>query len=187
MRLPHILSLSLSIVLLAACSEPDDPIIPNEEEVITTLQLTLIEQGGNDTLYFQFKDLDGDGGNAPTFTIDTLMANKIYSGHLELLNEQNTPADTITSEIEDEAEEHQFFYQTDVTTLTIGYADSDMDGNPIGLATTFETGNDTTQAGTLTITLRHEPNKFAAGVASGDISNAGGETDIEVNFNIYVR
>ncbi|MFT7376933.1 MAG: hypothetical protein ACI88Z_000758, partial [Sphingobacteriales bacterium] len=56
---------------------------------------------------------------------------------------------------------------------------------PLGLQTTITTtdvGN-----GTLTVILRHEPNKSASGVANGDISNAGGETDIEVTFNITVQ
>ncbi|HBK71516.1 MAG TPA: type 1 periplasmic binding fold superfamily protein, partial [Flavobacteriaceae bacterium] len=35
--------------------------------------------------------------------------------------------------------------------------------------------------------LRHEPNKSASGVSDGDITNAGGETDIEVIFNITVQ
>jgi len=40
--------------------------------------------------------------------------------------------------------------------------------------------------GGLRITLRHEPNKTAAGVQNGDITNAGGETDIEVTFTFEV-
>ena len=35
--------------------------------------------------------------------------------------------------------------------------------------------------------LRHEPDKSAAGVSSGDITNAGGETDIEVSFNVIIE
>ena len=42
-------------------------------------------------------------------------------------------------------------------------------------------------SGTITVTLRHEPNKDAAGVSSGDIANAGGETDIEVTFNVEIQ
>ena len=41
--------------------------------------------------------------------------------------------------------------------------------------------------GTLKVTLRHEPNKSAAGVVGGDITNAGGETDIEVEFPIVIE
>ena len=38
-----------------------------------------------------------------------------------------------------------------------------------------------------TITLRHEPAKTATGVSGGDITNAGGETDIEVVFDVTVE
>ena len=40
--------------------------------------------------------------------------------------------------------------------------------------------------GTITVILRHEPDKDASGVSNGDITNAGGETDIEVVFNVEV-
>ena len=36
--------------------------------------------------------------------------------------------------------------------------------------------------GQFTVTLRHEPDKSAQGVSAGDITNAGGETDIEVSL-----
>ena len=35
-------------------------------------------------------------------------------------------------------------------------------------------------SGELQVVLRHEPDKFGANVSAGDITNAGGETDIEV-------
>jgi hypothetical protein len=35
--------------------------------------------------------------------------------------------------------------------------------------------------------LRHEPNKDALNVASGEITNAGGETDIEVSFPVTIK
>jgi len=39
----------------------------------------------------------------------------------------------------------------------------------------------------VTITLRHEPAKDATGVSDGDITNAGGETDISVNFPVEIQ
>ncbi|MFT6148889.1 MAG: hypothetical protein ACJAUH_001575, partial [Saprospiraceae bacterium] len=86
---------------------------------------------------------------------------------------------------EEEAEEHQFFFQTTLNDLEVIYDDQDADGNPIGLTTTVTTGNSDT--GTITIILKHEPNKSAAGVINGDITNAGGETDIEVTFGVDVQ
>jgi len=37
------------------------------------------------------------------------------------------------------------------------------------------------------VTLRHQPDKGAIGVSDGDITNAGGETDIEVLFDVIIE
>ena len=81
--------------------------------------------------------------------------------------------------------EHQVFFSTSVSGMTISYNDMDDDGNPLGLSSIVNTS--TADNGTLTIILRHEPAKDADGVSDGDITNAGGETDIEVTFNIDVE
>lgn len=174
----------LTSLFWASCKKKTTT-VPNEEEVITTLRYTLTPNGGGSTVVLSFKDLDGDGGNAPVITGDTLMAGKTYTGTLELLNETVTPADTITQEIKDEDEEHQFFFKSTVSNLTVAYSDSDSNGKPVGLSSTLTTGSAST--GNLTITLRHEPNKSAIGVSGGDITNAGGETDIEITFPVIVQ
>lgn len=102
-----------------------------------------------------------------------------------MFNEVETPRENITTEIQEEDEEHQFFFQSNVDDLTIAYTDQDDDGNPVGLNTSLTTGEPS--SGSITIILRHEPNKTASGVSSGDIANAGGETDIEVVFPIDVE
>ncbi len=182
----HLAILPLAALAFAGCKEePDDPIIPNEEEFISTVKLELIEAQTNDTLWFQFTDLDGDGGNDPVISIDTLSTGSIYQANLYLLNETETPADSIHNEVEEEGLEHQVFFQFSSNDLSISYSDSDTDGNPIGLETEWETNNETQTI--LTLTLRHEPNKDAPGVADGDISQAGGETDVEVDFPIYIK
>tara|TARA_B100000768_G_scaffold124564_1_gene115273 strand:- start:2824 stop:3393 length:570 start_codon:yes stop_codon:yes gene_type:complete len=163
--------------------KPVDPTIPNQEEVITTLNLTLTPDTGA-IVVFSFQDLDGDGGNAPIQSSDTLQSNTAYSAVLELLNETETPAEDITAEIDAEGVDHQFFFQSTVGGLSVEYTDMDANGKPIGLATTITTVD--SGLGTLGIVLRHEPNKDANGVMSGDITNAGGETDIEVTFDVIV-
>ena len=80
---------------------------------------------------------------------------------------------------------HQFFYQVTVNGLDVAYDDMDDDGNPIGLLTTLTTNG--VGAGTMTVVLRHEPDKNAVGVSTGNIANAGGETDIEVTFDVDVQ
>jgi hypothetical protein len=65
------------------------------------------------------------------------------------------------------------------------YTDSDSSGRPIGLTFNYVSGNAGT--GNLTVTLRHMPNKAAAGVAAGDITNAGGSTDVQVQYPITIN
>lgn len=173
---------SLITVTFVSCSN-DDPSPVNEEEVITTVRVTLVN-GGN-TITLQSQDLDGDGPNAPVVTVSgNLDTNTTYTGTIEFLNELENPAEDITLEVEEEGTEHQVFYQLSNNLGTITYTDTDTNGNPVGLTFNFETGN--AGSGTLTVTLRHEPIKTATGVSSGDITNAGGETDVEVSFPITV-
>lgn len=170
-------------VLLSSCKK-DDPDIPNEEEVITTLQFLLTPVGGGTDKTLVFTDLDGDGGNAPVITADDLEAGTTYMAEIVLLNETESPAEIISEEVLDEAEEHQFFFISTVPDLAVTYDDADANGNPIGLACTVQTG--AVGSGSLTIILRHEPDKDAPGVSGGNPDNAGGETDIEVTFGVNV-
>ena len=173
----------LPFVALALFScDPVDPVDPNEEELITTVTVTLV--GPTSTATLSYVDIDGDGGMAPVITVDSLEANTVYEGSLELLNEAETPAEDITVEIFDEAEEHQFFFAS-TGESTFSYDDQDNDGNPVGLLFDLTTGTSGTED--YTITLRHEPAKSASGVSDGDITNAGGETDIEVVFEVIVK
>ena len=178
-----ILALLISIALIFSACKPD-PVDPHEEELITTVIYTLTPDGGGSTVTLTWKDLDGDGGDPAVITGGTLAANTTYTGAIELLNESETPAEDITEEIMEEDEEHQFFFQTDIADLTIAYNDVDADNNPVGLSSILTTGAAGT--GSITIILRHEPAKDATGVSDGDITNAGGETDIEVSIPVDV-
>ena len=173
-----------TLVLFSSC-EKDDPEVVNEEEVITTLTYTLTPENGGIPVVLSFRDLDGEGANIPTIEGGTLQANTTYIGSIVLLNETETPAENITLEIEEEDQDHQFFFAvTNGLDASVTYNDSDGI-NPIGLSTKMRTNQPST--GKLKITLRHEPNKSAAGVKDGNIANAGGETDIEVEFDVTVE
>lgn len=172
-------------IILSSSSCEKTPQIPNEEELVTTVRLTLTPAtGGGGAVLFSWEDLDGDGGTAPVIQANQLKANTVYNGSLELLNKSVSPAHDIAQEVKDEAAQHQFFYQKHLANLTVAYADQDANGKPLGLKTTITTGAPSN--GHLTIILRHEPNKSATGVASGDITNAGGETDISTEFPVEV-
>lgn len=181
-NLTKALFLATASIFLASCSDDDNGPV-NEEEVITTVITTLTN--GSTTITLTSRDLDGDGPNDPLVTVSgNLTANTVYNGETTFLNELDTPADNITTEVEEEGEEHQIFYQIPASLGTIGYTDFDVNAKPVGLTFTYTTGNAGT--GNLTVTLRHLPNKSAAGVAAGDITNAGGATDAQVSFPIVI-
>ena len=56
------------------------------------------------------------------------------------MNEAESPAEDITEEISTEALEHQFFFASSINDLNVAYADTDDEGNPLGLASTVTTG-----------------------------------------------
>lgn len=179
----------LSIMAIAAitfnsCSNDDnapDPV--NEEEVITTVIVTLVPESGN-TITLTSRDLDGDGPDAPVITVSgPLNAGSVYNGNIQFLNELENPVEDITDEIAEEDDEHQVFYSVTGGVGTITYTDSDANGNPVGLSFSLATSANPTN-GIINVTLRHLPSKDAAGVSEGDITNAGGETDVEVSFNV---
>lgn len=177
------LLLSATALLAFSCSNDDNGPV-NEEEVITTVTTTLT--GGGQVITLTSRDLDGDGPNAPVITVSgNLIANTTYTGTVSFLNETVSPADNITVEVEEEGVDHQIFYQLPAALGTVTYTDLDLNGKPIGLTFTLTTGNAGT--GNLTVTLRHLPNKSATGVATGDITNAGGATDASVTYPVTVN
>lgn len=179
------LFLAVFALAFVACDD-DDTVVPVEEELITTATVTLTPQGGGDAVVLNWVDLDGDGGNAPVITGGTLAANTVYTGDIQVLNETENPAEDITEEIEEEDEEHQFFFSVSGgLNATTAYTDADADNNPIGLAFTLTTGD--ASSGDFTVILRHEPDKGAAGVKDGDITNAGGSTDVEAVYPVTIQ
>ena len=179
----YFLATVLFTILLASCSKDNEtPEAVNEEELITTLKVTLVPVSEGNTIVLTTRDLDGDGPNEPVVTVSSnLTAGVTYNGTIELLDETKSPADNITEEVEEEADEHQFFYTIgsglDVTATATNL---DSEGNLLG--TEFELTANTASSGSLTFTLRHEPTKPNDG-----LSSAGGETDIEASFSITVE
>lgn len=177
---------------LTACKK-DDPTPPtggapppNEQEVITTLKLHFTSPDSTDQREWIWRDLDGDGGNAPVITTVPLAANSTYLVRMEVLDESNpNDVEDITEEILEEDAEHQFFFIVTDANATIQYTDQDGNGNPLGVASLWSLG--VASNGSVTVILRHELDKDAPGVSTGDITNAGGDTDIEVSFPLILE
>lgn len=162
-----------------------EPEMSTPPEFITTLIYTLTPVNGGDPVILTYRDLDGDGGDAPIVTSGALAANLRYSGSVRLLDESVLPAIDVTLEIDEEGDDHQFFFSSNITGLSVSYADTDDNGNRFGLLSNLTTNN--AGNGTLMVTLIHEPEKFAASVSNGDVTNAGGQIDIEAKFDIVVQ
>ena len=182
-KLKFIAMAIFAIVLLNSCSDDDDtPEAVHEEEVITTMTITLTPSGGGTAVTLKTQDLDGDGPNAAVISVSgNLTAGVAYNGAIELLNETESPAEDITEEVEEEGDEHQFFYTVgsglDATTA---YTNFDGNGNNLGTEFTLTAG--AASSGNLTFTLRHEPTKPNTG-----LSDAGGETDIAATFSVTIQ
>ena len=178
----------VALLALSSCSKDDTPPV-NEEELITTVTAVFTPQGGGTTVTLLYKDLDGDGLNALNEVTGNFVQNKTYDGAVTFKNEAADPIEDITPEIITEGDEHQLFYEKTGTlnAFTYGTASSnfDVNGKPIGLQSVFTTTG--AASGTLKITLKHLPNKSGVNVAAGDITNAGGNTDVEVVFNLTVQ
>lgn len=187
-----ILILITSIILfgsVVSCKKekdpsPSDPVNPNESELITTLMLIITDPSmDKDTVYF--RDLDGEGGNAPTIETINLINGTSYSCEVVLLDETKNPADTISEEVAEEADVHQFFYSvSNGLPLSASYASGDVDVNgvPLGLFPQLETAG--TGSGSLTIILKHQGDDKPD---SGQGDAALGDTDIEVTFPVSIN
>jgi hypothetical protein len=155
---------------------------PNEEELITTVRVKLTDKTGGAVSTFEFKDLDGEGGAAPTkFDEIVLGKGKIYDCALEILNESVSPAENITAEILAEANDHQFYFTATDGLVAVTNLNNDGKGLPVG-TTSLWTASGNTGTGTLTLTLKHKP-----GVkASGDAVTVG-ETDIALSYRLKIQ
>ncbi|MFT3886224.1 MAG: type 1 periplasmic binding fold superfamily protein [Flavobacteriales bacterium] len=164
---------------------PSTPAPEHENEVITTVRLTFEDQGTGPDKVWQFRDIDGDGGAPGVITADTLLPNATYHATLLVLNESVSPVDTTSNEVLELGTLHQFFFQVSGANVAFAYADTDANGKPIGLHTVATTA--AASSGTVKVTLRHEPDKNGANVSAGDITHAGGSTDVEVTFPAVIH
>lgn len=174
-----VLTLLFAAAFLGACSKEEEA-PQNENELITTVTLTLQEVGTANTVTATFRDPDGEGGNAPTqFDDIVLKPNTVYNSTITLLNESVSPVENITEEVQEEAEDHQFFYTpTAGLNLSVAYDDKDAKQLPIGIKTKITTGAAST--GKLKVSLKHQPGTKNNHIASGD-------TDVELDFTTTVQ
>jgi hypothetical protein len=174
-----------SSLMLTSCDK-DNGDEGNEEEVITTVQLTFVPVGPGATVTYKFDDPDGPGGANPTKDEIILAPNKTYNVTLQLLNKTVNPAVDMTTEVAAEAQAHRFYYEPSAgANITIAGLNNDAAGIPLGITSSWTTGVAAT--GTVKITLRHYPGNPPNKAASDLVNSSKSSTDIEVDFNTRLQ
>lgn len=184
------LSFLITILFMTGCGDNDVPGRENEEEIIDRVMLVFVPTEG-ETVFATAYDEDGDGPN--DFSIDdiVLVPNMTYT--LSIEGDNTIESEDITSEIEEEAEEHMFFFafttdmfanpsgngNVDNRSDAVNYEDEDGNGFPLGLETTWTTG--TGASGTFRTILKHQP-----GSKSETSGSETGETDIDITWNLSI-
>jgi len=170
----------IATVVFVSCKKDKDlqpipPPITYAPELITSMKLLFTDSANSsNTASAYFNDPDGPGGNAPVqFDTIKLQPNKTYMVELLLFDQTKNPVDTISKEIWNKRDDHQFFFSHSGISIQTIYLDLDTKNLPVGLSTKWRTGS--LSSGTSRIILKHQ-----VGVKNG--SEGAGETDIEVTF-----
>lgn len=186
-----------ALALFTSCN--DDPEPENVPELITKATLTFTPVDGGTTVTVNATDPDGEG--VQDIVVDgpiNLVKNKSYTLTVGLFNELANPSDpeyNITEEVEEEGDEHMFFYSwtnnvfsnpagngnIDSRADAVNYNDRDKNGLPLGLSTSWTT-LEATASGDFRIVLKHQPDLKSATSTATD-----GETDLDLTFNISVN
>tara|TARA_A100001015_G_C14917500_1_gene682933 strand:+ start:721 stop:1332 length:612 start_codon:yes stop_codon:yes gene_type:complete len=186
-------------LLILSCSK-DDPVPIHEEEAFTLVTLELTKVGSTETITFNFEVEGHDHGHEEEeeeeddhddhegeHTEIELEPNSSYNVSISFYNDED-PNNIInlTSEIIEEADEHQVFYE--ITNELSGFeivsaADDTSDSieNPLFIETTWTTTGET--SGDVVVYLFHEPTK-KTGTTRSDF---GGTIDIEIEFEVHVE
>ncbi|MFM7858821.1 MAG: hypothetical protein ACKO96_44580, partial [Flammeovirgaceae bacterium] len=82
---------------------------------------------------FEWRDLDGDGGNPAQIDTIKIQQQKTFNVSILLLDESKSPIDTISNEVLEEGVDHMFFFTHAVVNISSSITDSDSNGLGIGL------------------------------------------------------
>jgi len=186
----------LSLVIFTACE--DDDVVPEEEEemeVITDLTLVFTSDAGA-VVTASAQDPDGEGVQELVVLDEIqLQAGTNYTLTFDIMNNLETPGESIGEEIAEEDDEHQIFFawtegafsnptgngNIDNASDPVNYNDADGNGNPLGLNTSWTAGDPTTAA-SFTVRLQHQPDVKTSTSGAND-----GDTDFELQFRLTIQ
>jgi len=193
----------LGFSLIFTSCDDDTPEEENVVEVFTNVTL-IFTNTTNATDIVTANAVDPDGVGSQELQVlggITLTSGATYRLTYEILNALD-PADIedIGEEIEEEDDEHQFFYaftdgaftspmgdgNIDAASDPINYEDEDSDaqdgsGNPVGLETTWTTGS-ALASGTFRVRLQHQPD-----VKTSTSGSTDGDTDFDLTFDLTIE
>jgi hypothetical protein len=166
----------LLLVIATGCKRENDNTNQNKAETITTVVLNFRQTGTSNVFNIIFSDPDGEGGNPPSTADDIILHERSqYECSILLINDKSSPATDINAEISAEAGDHQLYISPAAVNITVAVTDSDVKGLPLGLLSSWTTGD--TGTGTVRMVLKHKPGNKAAGDAV-----TKGDTDIDLTF-----
>ena len=195
-KLNYLLYAVLTLFIFTACEEDEAaPEEENEVEVFTDVKLVFTPTGGGAAVEAAAQDPDGAGvQELQVLGAINLAENTSYTLTMVIENCLESPCELMNEEIEEEDDEHQFFFaftndaftspagngNIDSASDPINYNDSDGNGNSLGLNTSWTTGSAST--GTFTVQLQHQPDVKTATSGSTD-----GDTDFALTFNLNIN
>jgi len=190
-----ILLLIASTTSMLGCQK-DDPKKPTsntpQEQITTVILKGFNHDDPMDSLHqfmIKWEDLDGDGGNPPT--IDSLLLDTGYEYHINLIiiDKNKTPYDTVSKEIENLKNVHQFFYTPSAELegkmgVKIDEFDSNNPPLPFGMEVHLHITSDTLYKlpviGKLNIVLSHYD-----GIPK--TAKPSPESDIDINIPVRLK
>lgn len=187
-----------SLVVIASCKkdedkDPTNPGTSTPQEQITTVILNGYNHDNPSDAARQFsvkwEDLDGNGGNSPT--IDSLLLDTGIEYHVRvlLLDKTKTPYDTISNEVEELKNIHQFFYTPSASLagkMEIERLDYDDNTPPLPVGLEFHMNTQATSSfalpvlGSLNIILSHYD-----GIPKTTAPSP--ESDIDINIPVRLK
>jgi hypothetical protein len=198
------LALVAGLVVTQIACDDDDPAKEDTPETITQVTLTFTPVG-SDAPVETVTATDPDGLGPQELKVDQpidLKINTTYRLSINLINgllDPTEPEYNVTDEVEEEGDEHQFFFSWSAGVFSsptgtgnigtsggaVNYtgADDSVDENglPLGLTTTWTTAATTAADKSFTILLMHQPD-----LKSSTSTSADGEEDVNLTFTLNV-
>lgn len=190
----------MMLIFATSCSSDDDGVAPpaeeNPVEEFTNIEFTFTNiEDENDVTKGIWEDVDGFGPIAPVILQHPqFKANTTYKLTFVMENRLVDPVEDLVEEIQDEDDEHQFFFMFDESLFSdpegigniedrdgqINYLDFDENGLPLGLETLWTTAG-AQQNAMFRAVLGHQP-----GVKSATSTWDSGDIDWDITFDINV-